>query len=317
MVLSNEARKISFGGDGGTLLGIHMVNLFFAMITLGVYFFWGRVKLRKYLWGQLEFEKDRLSYHGTGKETFLGWLKAMVFFIIPYVILRDGPKWLGGGKVLMIVGGLLSTLLILAFIPMAVIGTRRYRLSRTAWRGIRFSFREHWKSYLPIFLKGGFLNAITLGLYSPYYVARREKFLISNTYVGNQHFDFDGKGEDLFKIFLTAWLLFIPTLGLSIIWYSIKKTIFIWDHTTFGGSRFQCYVTVGGMVKINLVNALLVIFTLGFGYSWAQVRSINYLVDHLTLNGPADFETLQQEAQSVNATGEELGSFLDLDFDLG
>lgn len=317
MTVSNEARKISFHGEGGTLLGIHMVNLFLALVTLGVYFFWGRVKLRNYLWGQMEFEGDRLSYHGTGKETFLGWLKAMGFFIIPYVILKDGPAWIGAGKILIAVGALLSGLLILVFIPMAVIGTRRYRLSRTAWRGIRFSFREHWRSYMPLFLKGGFLNLITLGLYSPYYTVKREKFLIANTYVGNQNFDFDGKGEDLFKSFIKAWLLFIPTLGLSFIWYAVKKTIYIWDHTTFGGSRFQCYVTFGGMVKVSMMNMLLVLFTLGFGYSWAQVRSINYLVDHLTLNGPADFETLQQEAQSVNATGEELGSFLDMDFDLG
>jgi hypothetical protein len=35
------------------------------------------------------------------------------------------------------------------------------------------------------------------------------------------------------------------------------------------------------------------------------------------LNGPVDLETIQQDAQTVNATGEELSSFLDLDFDLG
>jgi uncharacterized membrane protein YjgN (DUF898 family) len=200
---------------------------------------------------------------------------------------------------------------------MAIIGTRRYRLSRTAWRGIRFSFRESWKKFAPIFIKGNFLNFITLGLYSPYYDVRRENFLINNTFVGNQNFDFDGKGEDLFKFFLKAWLLFIPTLGISFFWYHVKRSIYVWDHTTLGGTRFQCYMTFGGYVKVGFINTLLVLFTLGFGISWAQVRSVNYLVNNLTLNGPADFDTLQQEAQVVNATGEELGSFLDMDFDLG
>src|SRR5579859_3627656 len=144
MANSNESRGFKFFGEGGTLFGIHLVNLFLSLVTLGIYFFWGRVKLRKYLWGQIEFEGDRLSYHGTGKETLLGWLKAAVVFGIPYVALQNGPKWAGAGSGVIIVGALLSTFLILVFIPMAVVGARRYRLSRTAWRGIRFSFRESW-----------------------------------------------------------------------------------------------------------------------------------------------------------------------------
>ena len=310
-------RRLSFHGDGGTLFGIHLVNTFLTLVTLGVYFFWGRVKLRKYLWGQLEFDGDRLSYHGTGKETFLGWLKAALFFGIPYLLASHLPRWMGAKPKWVIVGGVVASLLFLWFIPIAIVGTRRYRLSRTAWRGIRFSFRGHWKNYLPIFWGGGLLNALTLGFYIPFFDAKRDKFLVSQSYVGNKNFDYDGKGEGLFKSFLAAWFLFFPTLGFSALWYHVRRTRYLWEHTTLGESRFSCTITFGSFFLISFTNALLVLVTLGFGFPWAQARFIRYMTENLALNGPVDLDTIRQEAQTVGATGEELGSFLDLDFDLG
>jgi uncharacterized membrane protein YjgN (DUF898 family) len=70
-------------------------------------------------------------------------------------------------------------------------------------------------------------------------------------------------------------------------------------------------------MKIVLGNLLLVLFTLGFAYPWAQVRSIHYMVRNLSLQGKTDLRRIKQKAQTVNATGEELASFFDLDFDLG
>ncbi len=317
MAISGESMRFSFQGRGGTLFGIHLVNLFFTIITLGVYNFWARVKVRQYLWGQFEVAGDRLSYHGTGKEMLLGWLKAAVIFFIPLVVLQNGPKWVEASPAVMGVGALLSLLLIAFFFPVAIVGTRRYRLSRTAWRSIRFSFRGTWKQYFALSWKGNLLNLITLSLYSPYYNAKRDKFLISHSFVGNRNFDYDGKGEDLFWSYLICLVLVVPTLGFSWIWYFVKRMCYVWDHTTFGEARFASTVTFGGMVGVSLTNLLLVLVTLGFGFPWAEVRYLRYLSDNLNLNGPADFDSLAQDARAVNATGEELGSFLDLQFDLG
>jgi len=317
MASSSESRPFRFFGEGGTLFGIHIVNLFLALLTLGIYTFWGRVKIRKYIWGQIEFEGDRFSYHGTGMETFLGWVKAFFIFGIPYLIFREVPTLAGLSKTLIFTGAGISVLLILAFIPMAIVGTRRYRMSRTAWRGIRFSFRETWKGYMPIFWWRGFLRIITLGLYTPFYDARRDRFLISNTNVGNRRFNYDGQGADLFSNFFVAWILAFPTLYISLFWYHVVKTRYMWNHTTLDGARFNSTITFGGMFSLYFINALLVLFTLGFGFPWAETRTLHYLSFNLTLDGPADLAAIEQDAQSVNATGEELSSFLDLDFDLG
>ena len=38
-------RHLSFHGDGGALFGIYIVNLLLSVLTLGVYYFWGKVKV--------------------------------------------------------------------------------------------------------------------------------------------------------------------------------------------------------------------------------------------------------------------------------
>ncbi len=317
MAVKQRKRTLLFHGRAGTLFGIHITNLFLTIVTCGIYSFWGRARIRKYLWGQFEFEKDRLSYYGTGAETFKGWLKAAAIFGIPYLLTSDGPRWMGARTSLIVAGTIAALLLVLLFYPMAVVGSRRYRLSRTAWRGIRFSFRENWKNYVNLSWEGNILTLLTLGLYAPYYQMNREKFLISNSCIGNRHFDFDGKGRDLFGNYLLALLLAVPTLAFSLYWYHVVKRRYIWNHTKFGKARFDCTITLGGMLGVDLLNLFSLAITLGFAYPWTHVRSINYMVQNLDFKGKADLRSIKQKAQPVNATGEELAGFFDLDFDLG
>ncbi|MEE8224479.1 MAG: DUF898 family protein, partial [candidate division NC10 bacterium] len=51
-----------FHGTGGSLFGIHIVNMFLTVITLGIYYFWGKTKVRNYLWSQTDFAGDRFAY---------------------------------------------------------------------------------------------------------------------------------------------------------------------------------------------------------------------------------------------------------------
>src|SRR5262247_2823684 len=58
----------AFLGSGGTLLGIHVVNVLLTLSTLGVYYFWAKTRVRRYLFSESEFAADRFAYHGTGRE---------------------------------------------------------------------------------------------------------------------------------------------------------------------------------------------------------------------------------------------------------
>ncbi len=315
---ASAVRRFTFHGSGGTLLGIHVVNVLRMLVTLGVYYFWAKTRVRRYLFSETAFEGERLAYHGTAKELLLGFVKAFVVFLLPVIALRIVSEWpTANANIKWAATSLAGALLYFVFIPVATVGSRRYRLSRTSWRGIRFSFRGRARSFIVIFIKGHFLTWLTFGLYSPIYLTRRQAFLVSNSYFGNERFDFDGRGRELLGAFVLAVLLTLPTLGLCWIWYLAGKRRFFWNHTGFGGARFRSTVSGGALLGLYLVDALLLVSTLGLGWPWVRVRNIRFAYRYLTLEGPLDLERIQQEAQFASATGEGLAGFLDTGFDLG
>lgn len=302
---SSEAHRFSFHGVGGSLFGIQIVNLLLSIATIGIYSFWGRVRVRQYLMSQTEFAGDRFAYHGSGKELLIGWLKALVFVGIPLLILT------------FLSTGALAYFVVLAFMPIAVVSARRYRLSRSSWRNIRFSFRGKVWDFALLSAKGWLLSAITIGIAYPVWQNWRQKYLVSHSYFGTQPFDYDGRGGDLIWNFLLHWLLTIPTLGINWFWYWARLQRYYWHHTLFGAARFNSRVSGGGIFGLMVVNLLLLLVTLGLAWSWVQVRNARYYVEHLTLDGPLDVAAITQDAQAASATGEALSGFFDLDFDLG
>ena len=305
-----------FHGTGGTLFGIHVVNVLLILVTLGIYYFWAKTRVRQYLSGQTEIEGDRFAYHGTARELLLGTLKALVVFGVPVLLLNFVRDVLDVPGALKGLAGIVSGSLIFVFFPIAMVGARRYRLSRTSWRGIRFSFRGRVWELIKIFILGSFLTGLTLGLYYPFFLVSRQAFLVSHSYFGSERFDFTGRGRALFGPFVVAILLTLPTLGLCWVWYVALKRRFFWGHTSFGGARFSCSVTGGALLGLWVVNVLLLACTLGLAWPWVRVRNIDFSFRNLALVGPLDLERIQQEAQQVGSIGEGLSGFFDSGFDL-
>jgi len=210
--------ELAFHGSGGSLFGIHIVNIFLTLLTLGVYFFWGKNRIRSYFFSQTEFAGDRFAYHGTGRELFIGFLKAAVIFGAISALMRTGPL-LPGGIFVELAAILTGYALLLTFIPLAMVGSRRYRLSRSSWRGIRFSFRGKAAQFIKLFLRGTLLTLITLGVHYPFFVTRQYAFMANDSYFGNRKFSFDGNGKDLFGYYLKAfaiWMIWSISLGVAL-----------------------------------------------------------------------------------------------------
>lgn len=308
-------RQPSFRGEGGTLFGIHIVNVLFTLATLGWYFFWAKTRTRRFLFSQTEFAGDRFAYHGTAKEILIGTLKAVLVFGVPLMLLRLVREYFDVHISLKIAAGLLSSVIGFCFLPVAIVGSRRYRLSRTSWRGIRFSFRGHTWELLKLFIKATFLSLLTFNLYYPYFLVRRQAFLLSNTYFGNERFDFAGEGRDLMEPFIVALLLTPFTLGLCWFWWVARKRRYLWEHTRFGAARFASTVTGGALLGLYAVNALLLLCTLGLAWPWVKVRNVRFAFRYLSLTGPLDLERIQQQAQYPSTMGEGLAGFFDTGFD--
>ena len=352
---SSRIRHPLFWGEGRSLFGIFIVNTFLTLVTIGIYSFWGRVRVREYLNSQTSFAGARFAYHGTGKELFTGWVKAMLVFGVPYTLSGFLPVF--WEEIPSFATDIFAALLILCFIPVAVIGAHRYRMSRTSWRTIRFSFRGRILDYTKIWFKGTFLSILTLGFYYPYFENARRAYLTTHSHIGNQTFGYDGQGKDLLKIYVKAFGLFLVTiivvgvsflLGLTFIgksftelheiimasgllvgasliipglvpWFYVQaaKQRYFWGRTNLGAARFVSTVTAWKLFELRVGHLVLLITTVGLAWPWVQTRNLQFFYYYLGLQGPLDFARIEQDAVDASPTGEELAGFFDTGFDLG
>ena len=310
------ARRLAFHGSGGALFGIHIVNILRTLVTLGAYRFWGRVRVRRYMLSQTAFEGDRLAYHGTGKELLRGFLKAILVFGLPITALNLAGQ-LFGDLLVANAAQVLTWAAVMVFVPVAMVGARRYRLSRTSWRGIRFSFHGRIWDFIKLFVGGSLLTSLTLGFYYPVFQTNQQAFMVSHARFGQRPFRFDGRGRDLLRSYLLAVLLTLPTLGLCWFWYQARKIRYFWEHTFFEAARFRATVTGRSLLNLTIGNLLLLLVTLGFAWPWVLVRNARFAFAYLTLEGVLDLAGIVQEPQQASATGDALSGFLGADVDLG
>jgi uncharacterized membrane protein YjgN (DUF898 family) len=207
-------QRAAFHGTGRTLFGIHLVNTLLTLVTLGFYYYWAKVRVRTFLFSQTEFAGDRFSYHGSARELLNGTMKASLIFGIPYFLLKNVGHFLEENMAILLTSQAAASLLLIFFIPFAVVSARRYRLSRTAWRGIRFSFRGKTLDFIKLWLFGYFLTAVTLGLYYPYFSTKRHSYLTEHSYFGCKPFKFSGDGAALSRPFL---MMYVPVATAAIV----------------------------------------------------------------------------------------------------
>ena len=248
---SYETRGPSFHGDGKSLFKIHLLNLLLTILTLGGYYFWAKVKVRNYLYAQTKFEGDRFAFHGTGMELLIGFLKIVLFLGLYVGAVAAIPMVFGDGLAPLI-GRILSYFVLLVVIPIAIVGSKRYRLGRTSWRGIRFSFRGRAKDLIGILVRDGIFIVQVFGLYYPFMLHNIRNFVVGHSYFGNRRFNYDGKAWDLFGHYVLAFLLFLPTFGLYWFWFVAWKQRYYWKHTTLEKARFQATMTGGRLLGLTV-----------------------------------------------------------------
>ena len=123
------------GGRGayGRLLARGAVLL---IVTLGLYRFWLMTDVRRFLWANTEIDGETLEYAGTPLELLTGFLVAIAILV---------PVYAGFFLAALDIGLLGELAGIGAFLGLAVLGqyaiyrARRYRLTRTIFRGLRFT----------------------------------------------------------------------------------------------------------------------------------------------------------------------------------
>jgi uncharacterized membrane protein YjgN (DUF898 family) len=176
------------------------------LFTLGIYRFWLTTDVRRFLWSNTELSGDTFEYTGTAVELLLGFLIAIVILVPLYTLffvitLSAGPI----GEM----SSLLSFLMLVVLGNYAIYRARRYRLTRTIYRGVRFhQSGSAWHYALCAVLWWG-LVILTLGLAYPFAQSQLERFKMRNTFFGDLPGRFEGTGWALFVRGILMWFLSI------------------------------------------------------------------------------------------------------------
>jgi uncharacterized membrane protein YjgN (DUF898 family) len=183
-------------------------------VTLGIYRFWLATDIRRFLWSNTEIAGDGLEYIGTARELLLGFLIAIAL-LVPINILFFLGAFAKGA-----VGQLSGTVavLVLALLgQFAVYRARRYRLTRTVYRGLRFHQTGSAWRYAVCALFWWGMIVLTFGLAYPFAQASLERFKIGHTFYGDLRGRFEGSGFGLFFRGFLMWLLVVGPLVLGIV----------------------------------------------------------------------------------------------------
>jgi uncharacterized membrane protein YjgN (DUF898 family) len=181
--------------------------------TLGIYRFWLTTDVRRFLWGNSEIAGDHLEYTGTALELLVGFLIAIAILLPINALFFLAALDLGLiGKF----SGVIAFLLLALLGQFAIYRARRYRLSRTVYRGVRFYQTGSGWVFAFYALAWWSLIALTLGLAYPWAQASLERFKMRHTYYGDLPGHFEGSALSLFLRGFPLWLLIVGPLAAAL-----------------------------------------------------------------------------------------------------
>ncbi|MDO9264886.1 MAG: YjgN family protein [Desulfosalsimonadaceae bacterium] len=314
--------RMNFKGNGMDLFIIYIVNILLTIVTIGIYSFWAKVKVTKFLFRNIYFLGDSFDYHATGKEKFIGFLKGFGLILVAIIgisIINAILTLIVGNQI----APILTTVLVVAgFVglkPLIWVGSHRFLLSRTSYRNVRFNFVGKVGDIYGDIIIGAILCIITLGFYIPWFIIKLRTFLTNNSRYGNETFYFDGDPAELLKIYGLGILLSILTMGIYSFWFRANLNKYFVEHTSFQGKRFSTDLTGLDLLKTTLVFFVLIIFTLGLGLPWAIVYFAKIYFNSLSIASEIDFTKIigyhdsgaSALADGVAEAGEALESVFD------
>ena len=206
LIAPDAPQPVRFSDNGGAFLNLLMRGALLELITFGFYRFWLATDIRRRLWSATSVGGEAFEYTGRARELLIGFLVALAI-IGPLAVFN----FLLGifAEKLQAFASLPLGLFYFAFTQFDIYRARRYRLTRTVLRGVRFWMSGSGWRYAWISFWWGVLAAITLGGAYPWRAAALERYKLGNTYYGDLQARFVGTGGALFKRVWWIWLLAI------------------------------------------------------------------------------------------------------------
>lgn len=238
-----------YHGTSRPLFWLAVRTAMLTALTLGVYRFWAKTRIRCYIWSSVAVDGDALEYTGTGLEKFLGFLAAIVVLAIylgavQMILFYFGLTLFGQAETpsqLFLQFGAfgVTSLAVLPLIFFAQYRARRYRLARTRWRGVRFGAEVAAWGYVWRAMLHWALTLATLGLLWPRMTFALGKYKADRSWYGDARFLQTGRWTGLYPatkhifiglglmVFSAAFAIFdgfgfaALWAGLGIVWFAV------------------------------------------------------------------------------------------------
>jgi len=182
-------------------------------VTLGIYRFWLATDVRRFLWSNTEVDGEALEYTGTPLELLIGFLVAIAILIPVYAGFFLAALDLGTlGQLSGVVG--FGALFLLG--QYAIFRARRYRLTRTIYRGLRFHQEGSAWAFAFRAIAWWALTVLSCGLAYPFHLASLERYKMRNTFYGDLAGHFAGSAWGLLLRGLPMWFLVVAPLALTV-----------------------------------------------------------------------------------------------------
>lgn len=265
---------VQYRGDPAKLFPLALGTGMLAVVTLGIYRFWAKARVRRHVWGQVRVGDDALEFTGTGLEMFLGFLMAVVVLavylaVVQLILFAVGIRFIldpqSDAEALAQFASIgLSFLAVLPLILFATYRARRYKLARTRFRGIRFGMENAAGGYALRAMGYLVLTVASLGLLWPLMTYRLEAFMTDRSHYGNARFRQGGRWTGLYAAY---------------------------QHVLVGGGLVVAAVgfgVAGGDWMAGVLGTLGVIWGI-VGLVIYRVRAFGYLMSHKVLEGGLGF----------------------------
>ncbi|SHK12323.1 Uncharacterized membrane protein YjgN, DUF898 family [Bradyrhizobium lablabi] len=242
---------VAFSGDRKQFFRLVLRGAGLELITVGFYRFWLATDIRRHLWSNTLIDGDAAEYTGRAKELLIGFLFALAIIVPVYLAYLLASLEAERVKAF-------ASFPLLAFFYLfgqfAIYRARRYRLTRTVWRGVRFWMSGSGWAYAARAALWAMLVGLTLGLLLPWREAALERYKMRHSYYGDLQGSFEGRGSEFFKRGWWLWLLaplYVTPLG-PFVYGAFKAVEWQWwlSGIRFGDVRLESTMPRGALIGL-------------------------------------------------------------------
>jgi uncharacterized membrane protein YjgN (DUF898 family) len=328
-----------FTGSAAEYFRIWIVNLFFTLVTLGIYSAWAKVRKKRYFYGATRFDGDSFDYFARPKAILKGRIVAVALFVVYAFTSELYPD-----------ARYVFWALLAIALPWLLVRAFSFNARNSAFRGLRFDFAASAKQAAAFYLRAALVFILTAGLAFPWVVARYKAFIVSNHAFGSARFACELPARAFFGIYirgglmlmammvplfaLMTWLFSRQDLPPYVAWtayvvpiagmygaYAVvyaytnaRATNLQWNSTSGPGVRFSSTLGALKLARLYIGNIVAVACTAGLLIPWAVVRTLRYRFENfaMLLDGNPVHEASPALAR-VGAIGQEMGDIFNLD----